>query len=213
MKKIIRLTERDLTKLIQKIVLEEKRRSLYEGEMYRKGDMHNLSQEMFEDDFEEVDDFEGVDDFDEMNRESDFGKMTKEDAIQRIADFLKSEVLPELSSRELSMLKRKTQDVGSEMEPMNEEDEEDFNDLKSRRSSRREKGMIRGGLGLAGTSAVALLGEFMGYSESDLTSMLHDINQMAGLGKYTGPVGFGLVALGLAAALKGLDMRMRRTGK
>jgi hypothetical protein len=194
MKRVVRLTERDLTNLIKKIVKES---------------MED-SEEMI--DFEEKD-FGDEYDFDEFDREVDYGKMTKEDAIERIADFLKSEVLPELSPRELNMLKRKTQDVESPMEPMNEEDEEDFSDLKSRRSSRREKGMIRGGLGLAGTSAVALLGEFMGYSESDLTSMLHDINQMAGLGKYTGPVGVGLVALGLAAALKGLDMRMRRTGK
>ena len=189
MKRVVRLTERDLTNLIKKIVKESM------------------------EDSEEMIDFEEKDFGDEFDREVDYGKMTKEDAIERIADFLKSEVLPELSPRELNMLKRKTQDVESPMEPMNEEDEEDFSDLKSRRSSRREKGMIRGGLGLAGTSAVALLGEFMGYSESDLTSMLHDINQMAGLGKYTGPVGVGLVALGLAAALKGLDMRMRRTGK
>lgn len=206
MKKVIRLTERDLTKLIQKIVLEEKRRSLYEGEMYRKGDMQDLSMEMFEDDFEEVDDFE------EIDQESDFGKMTKEDAIEKIADFLKSEVLPELSPKEITMLKQKLHKTGSHMEPMNEEDEE-LNDLKSRRASRREKGLMRGGLGMAGASAVALLGEFMGYSEFELTGMLHDINHMAGLGRYTGPVGVGLVALGLAAALKGLDMRMRRTGK
>lgn len=204
MKKVIRLTERDLTKLIQKIVLEEKRRSLYEGEMYRKGDMQDLSMEMFEDEFE--------DDFEEIDQESDFGKMTKEDAIERIADFLKSEVLSELSPKEISMLKQKLNKTESNMESMNEEDEE-MNDLESRRASRREKGLMRGGLGMAGASAVALLGEFMGYSEFDLTNMLHDINHMAGLGRYTGPVGVGLVALGLAAALKGLDMRMRRTGK
>lgn len=205
MKKVIRLTERDLTRLIKKIVMEEKIRSLYEGEMYRKGDMQDLSMEMFEDDFEEVDDFE------EIDQESDFGKMTKEDAIEKIADFLKSEVLPELSPKEITMLKQKLHKTESHMGDMNEEDE--LNDLESRRASRREKGLMRGGLGMAGASAVALLGEFMGYSEFELTSMLHDINQMAGLGRYTGPVGVGLVALGLAAALKGLDMRMRRTGK
>ena len=188
----IRLTETQFHQMIARIVKETK---------------HEYDEEIIEDN-----DFEEVDDFEEMDQESDFGKMTKEDAIERIADFLKSEVLSELSPKEISMLKQKLHKTGSNMETMNEEDEE-LDDFKSRRASRREKGMMRGGLAMAGTSAVALLGEFMGYSEFELTNMLHDINHMAGLGRYTGPVGVGLVALGLAAALKGLDMRMRRTGK
>lgn len=196
MKRVIRLTERDLSNLIKKIVRES-----MEDE-----------KEMIDTDFDYSE--EDYSDEDYSDEENDFGKMSKEDAIQKIADFLSSEVLPELSPRELSMLKRKTKDVESPMDQMNEnEDEEEFNDLDSRRASRREKGMIRGGLATAGASAVALLGEFMGYSEFEMTNMLHDINHMAGLGRYTGPVGVGLVALGLAAALKGLDMRMRRTGK
>jgi len=66
---------------------------------------------------------------------------------------------------------------------------------------------------MSGVGAITALGEIMGYSEFDLTTMLHDINSMAGLGKYTGPTTFALVFAGLALALKGLDMRMKRTGK
>ena len=71
---------------------------------------------------------------------------------------------------------------------------------------------IRGGLGMAATGAVLSLGEFMGYSESEITSMLHDFNSMAGLERYTGPVTVAMVFAGLALALKGLDSRYRRTG-
>lgn len=185
MKRKIRLTEAQFHNMIRRIVKETK---------------NQYDEELIEDE-----------DFMEYE-ETQTKKMTHDDAVKKIAEFLQSEVLSELSPREISMLKQKLPKPESNMGSMNEEDEE-MDDLESRRSSRREKGLMRGGLGMAGASAVALLGEFMGYSEFELTNMLHDINHMAGLGKYTGPVGFGLIALGLAAALKGLDMRMRRTGK
>ena len=194
MKKVIRLTERELTRLIKNIVLEEKRKkSIYEGELSRKGEKQDIGMEMYEeDDFEET----------EIDNE-----MTKQDAIEKIAEFLKTEVLPEMSPAEKRSLKQK---VHSNNRPMGLDEDDD---LESRRASRREKGLMRGGLALAGSSAVAALGEFMGYSEFDLTNMIHDINHMAGLENYTGPVTVAMVAAGLAMALKGLDMRMRRTGE
>lgn len=205
MKKVIRLSERELTKLIKNIVLEEKRnRNLYEGELTRKGDTQDLGMEMFEeDDFEEVD-------FEETESSEN---MSQQDKVRKIADFLQDEVLSELSPRELSHLKREVSKskMGGMSGEMSEEDEMD--DLKSRRRGRLEKGLMRGGLGMSGVGALTALGEIMGYSEFDLTNMLHDINSMAGLGKYTGPATFGLVFAGLALALKGLDMRMKRTGK
>lgn len=199
MKKVIRLTERELTRLIKNIVLEEKRKkSIYEGELSRKGEKQDIGMEMYEeDDFEEID-------FEETETDNE---MTKQDAIEKIAEFLKTEVLPEMSPAEKRSLKQK---VHSNNRPMGLDEDDD---LESRRASRREKGLMRGGLALAGSSAVAALGEFMGYSEFDLTNMIHDINHMAGLENYTGPVTVAMVAAGLAMALKGLDMRMRRTGE
>lgn len=199
MKKVIRLTERELTRLIKNIVLEEKRKKfIYEGELSRKGEKQDIGMEMYEeDDFEEID-------FEETETDNE---MTKQDAIEKIAEFLKTEVLPEMSPAEKRSLKQK---VHSNNRPMGLDEDDD---LESRRASRREKGLMRGGLALAGSSAVAALGEFMGYSEFDLTNMIHDINHMAGLENYTGPVTVAMVAAGLAMALKGLDMRMRRTGE
>lgn len=189
MGKKIRLTESQFHNMIKRIVKETK---------------HQWDEEIIEDD----------NDYEEMDFESNYDNMSKERrAIKKIANFLSTEVLPQLTPQQISILKRKTQESDPSMGEMNEEDEEEHDDIDSRISSRIEKGLMRGGLATAGASAVALLGEFMGYSEFEITNMLHDINHMAGLGKFTGPVGVGLVALGLAAALKGLDMRMKRTGK
>ena len=166
-----------------------------------ESELTNLIRRIVED-TEEINDF-GMDQGDEMG---------KQDAIEAIADYLESEVLPELSPREIRTLERKVeQGEGDIQENIYEEDEEE--DLSSRKASRREKMMMRGGLGMAGTGAVLALGEFMGYSEFEITSMLHDINSMAGLGKFTGPVTVYMVFAGLALALKGLDKRVRRIGK
>lgn len=180
---------------------------LNEGEIHISND--ELDEE-YEDDFEEVgykNDYE--DDYEEIDDESDYGKMSKEEAIEKIADFISNE----LTDRQLMGLKMKLKETTNRRGKRLNEDEEEMDDLKSRRAGRREKALMRGGLGLSAASAVAALGEFMGYSEFELTRMLHELNHMAGLEQYTGPVTVGMVAAGLAMALKGLDMRMRRTGK
>ena len=141
--------------------------------------------------------------------DEDDSDMTPQGAIRKIAEFLKDEVLSDLSPREINTLERKVEmSENNVSENIYEEDE----DLSSRRASRREKMMMRGGLGMSATGAVLSLGEFMGYSESQITSMLHDLNSMAGLERYTGPVTVAMVFAGLALALKGLDSRYRRTG-
>ena len=139
-------------------------------------------------------------------------KMTKEEAIDTIADFLSSKVLPKLSSREINMLKKKNHGGHSQKKRMDEEEDE-MNDLDSRKASRREKGMIRGGLALSAVSAVAAISQFMGWSESETIAKIHDYVQEFGAGNYTGPISMAMVAAGLAIALKGADMRTRRTGK
>jgi hypothetical protein len=73
--------------------------------------------------------------------------------------------------------------------------------------------MIYGGLGAMGTGMIASLGEFMGYSDFKMTSFLHDLNHLAGLERYTGPITVGMVFAGLAMALKGVANRYDRTGK
>ena len=144
----------------------------------------------------------------DFNDEDD-SDITKPEAIRKIAEFLKDEVLADLSPREISTLERKVEKSENNVSENIYEDDED---LSSRRASRREKMMMRGGLGMSATGAVLSLGEFMGYSESQITSMLHDLNHMAGLERYTRPDTVAKVFAGLALALKGLDSRYRRTG-
>lgn len=145
----------------------------------------------------------------DFNDEDD-SDITKQDAIRKIAEFLKDEVLSDLSPREISTLERKVEKSENNVSENIYEDDED---LSSRRASRREKMMMRGGLGMSATGAVLSLGEFMGYSESQITSMLHDLNHMAGLERYTGPVTVAMVFAGLVIALKGAANRYDRIGK
>jgi len=143
-------------------------------------------------------------------------KMTKEDAVEKIADFFKDKVFPKVKRKNPELMTKLKKNMHSHK--MNEnflyEEEEDDDDekksLKDRKSDRKEKAMIGGGLGVMGTGMVASLGEFMGYSESQLTNFLHDLNHMAGLDQYTGPITVAMVFAGLAIALKGVANRYDR---
>lgn len=145
-------------------------------------------------------------------------EMTKEDAIEKIADFFKDKVFPKVKRKNpelISKLKKKAHSQKTNESYLYEEEEDDDKEksLKDRRSSRKEKAMIGGGLGAMGTGMVAALGEFMGYSDFEMTSFIHDLNHMAGLERYTGPVTVAMVIAGLVTALKGVADRYERTGK
>jgi hypothetical protein len=154
---------------------------------------------------------------DEEDDDKDDNKMSKEEAIEKIADFFKKEVFPKVRKEEpelLAKIKKKIQNHEMKENYLREaEEDDDKNSSKDRKANRREKGMIYGGLGTMGAGMIASLGEFMGYSDFEMTGFLHDLNQMAGLGKYTGNVTVGMVFAGLALALKGVANRYNRTGK
>jgi hypothetical protein len=178
----IRLTESAFHSLIRRLVIETK---------------------------EKMDDEDS--DHEDMDNESDHSKKAKEEkAIKKIADYLKSE----LTQTEKEKLKNKIQDKIEESRRrygryLNEEDDEDKN-LSSRKSDRKEKIVIGSGAAISATGAVAALGSIMGYAGQELTSMIHDITSQAGLGNFTGPVTYAMVAAGIALLFKGLDMRHRR---
>jgi len=175
----IRLTESAFHSLIRRLVIETK---------------------------EKMDDEDS--DHEDMDNESDYSKMTKEKAIKKIADYLKSE----LTKPQEEKLKNKLDESRRYGRYLNEEDDED-KDLSSRRSGSLGKTIKRGGLALSATGAVAALGSIMGYAGNELTSMIHDITASAGLGNFTGPVTYAMIAAGLAMALYGRSMEYKKTGK
>ena len=137
-------------------------------------------------------------DNDDMGNGSNDSKKTKEEkAIKKIADYLKSE----LSKNQEEKLKNKLDESRRYGRRLYEDEDKD---LSSRRS---------GGLALSATGAVAALGSIMGYAGNELTSMIHDITASAGLGNYTGPVTYAMIAAGLAMALYGRSMEYKKTGK
>ena len=167
---------------------------------------HSLIRRLVIETKEKMDDEDS--DYDEMGDESDYSKMSKEKkkekAIKKIADYLKSELEPQ----EKEKLKNKLDESRRYGRRLYEDE-----DLSSRRSGSLGKTIKRGGLALSATGAVAALGSIMGYSESELTSMIHDITASAGLGNYTGPVTYAMIAAGLAMALYGRKMEYEKTGK
>ena len=173
----IRLTESAFHSLIRRLVIETK---------------------------EKMDDEDS--DHEDMDNESDYSKMSKEKAIKKIADYLKSE----LTKNEEQKLKNKLDESRRYGRRLYEDEDKD---LSSRRSGSLGKSIKRGGLALTATGAVAALGSIMGYSESQLTSLIHDITASAGLGNYTGPVTYAMIAAGLAMALYGRNMEYKKTGK
>jgi hypothetical protein len=145
-------------------------------------------------------------DHEEMDNESDYSKMSKEKAIKKIADYLKKE----LTRPQEEKLKNKLDESRRYGRHLYEDEDKD---LSSRRSGSLGKSIKRGGLALTTTGAVAALGSIMGYSEGELTSMIHDITANADLGEYTGPVTYAMIAAGIAMALYGRNMEYKKTGK
>ena len=145
-------------------------------------------------------------DHDDIDNESDYEKMSKEKAIKKIADYLKKE----LTRPQEEKLKNKLDESRRYGRRLYEDEDKD---LSSRRSGGLGKTIKRGGLALSATGAVAALGSIMGYAGNELTSMIHDITASAGLGNYTGPVTYAMIAAGLAMALYGRSMEYKNTGK
>ena len=127
--------------------------------------------------------------------DDDEEEMTKQDAINSIADYFDDEFgsFKNLNMTDKSELKSILNDFNSKGSRIKE----------SRMKNIRNQAMIKGGLGVATTGAISALGEFMGFSGAKLTSKIHDLNHMVGLEEYTGPVTVAMVFAGLALYLAG----------
>ena len=196
-KRIVRLTESDLRRIVKRVIKED---------MGGMDDVHpkygNLNLSDYSND--ELLDLSS----NEYSEEGD--ELSKSEVIDLISDFFKEEVLPELSPREQNILQRKVDSTGT---PSLSENEDLPRGLGRRNKGYGEKAMMGGGAGLALTGAISALGEFTGWSEFELTTKIHDYVEMAGLGNYTGPISLAMVVAGLVLAFKGRDMRYRRTGR
>jgi len=176
MKRKIRLTESELTTLIKRMVEQAK---------------DDMGME-----YNEEDDME----YDEEQEE-----MSKSEAVDLIADFFKTELLPNISSEDKSELRHMAREVGPEINEhyLNE-------DLKSRFKNFKEKTMIGGGISAAVTGMVGFASQVAGWSQTELMTKLHDFFQSFGYAEMTGPLTVAMIAAGLVAALKGYSDRANR---
>ena len=176
MKRKIRLTESELTTLIKRMVEQAK---------------DDMGME-----YNEEDDME----YDEEQEE-----LSKPEAVDLIADFFKTELLPNISSEDKSELKHMAREVGPEINEhyLNE-------DLKSRFKNFKEKTMIGGGISAAVTGMVGFASQVAGWSQTELMSKLHDFFQSFGYAEMTGPLTVAMIAAGLVVALKGYSDRANR---
>ena len=176
MKRKIRLTESELTTLIKRMVEQ--------------------AQDDMRIEYNEDDDMEYGEEQEELS---------KPEAVDLIADFFKSELLPNISSEDKSELKHMAREAGPEINEhyLNE-------DLKSRFKDFKEKTMIGGGISAAVTGIVGFASQVAGWSETELFSKLHEFFQSFGYAEYTGPLTVAMIAAGLVVALKGYSDRGNR---
>ena len=176
MKRKIRLTESELTTLIKRMVEQ--------------------AQDDMRMEYNEEDDMEYGEEQEELS---------KPEAVDLIADFFKSELLPNISSEDKSELKHMAREVGPEINEhyLNE-------DLKSRFKNFKEKTMIGGGISAAVTGMIGFASQVAGWSQTELVSKIHEFFQSFGYGEYTGPLTVAMIAAGLVVALKGYSDRGNR---
>ena len=131
--------------------------------------------------------------------------MSKDEMIKKIAEFLKSNVLADITTKEESILKQLASSVAPEI------NENYLNEgLRDRMSKFKERAMIGGGLSTLATGFVGFVSQVTGWSQSEIMSGLHEYFQSFGQGENTGPITVAMIAAGLALALKGYSDRGNR---
>jgi hypothetical protein len=194
-KRIVRLTETDLRRIVKRVIKED---------MGGMDDVHptygNLNLSKYSND--DLNDLEG-------------GELSKSEVLDLISDYFKEEILPELTPEEFSMLERKVNEPnsGTMSERRIRENEDMPRRMGGRNAAFGEKAMMGGGAGLALSGAITALGNITGWSDFELTTKIHDFVEMAGVGNYGGPISIAMAAAGLALAFKGRARQYDRTGR
>jgi len=131
--------------------------------------------------------------------------MSKDEMIKKIAEFLKSNVLADITTKEESILKQLASSVAPEI------NENYLNEgLRDRMSNFKEKAMMGVGLSTLATGFVGFVSQVTGWSQSEIMTGLHEYFQSFGQGQNTGPITVAMIAAGLALALKGYSDRGNR---
>ena len=145
--------------------------------------------------------------------EMDSKKTTKQDMVDALGAFF---------SKHKSKLRSDKEDIMSaaddfKSEEMNErylqEGDEDEDDIDSRKSSFKEKLMKRGGFTMAALGFLGYIGNVMGWSESTMTTKIHEFTEMLGAGNYTGPITVAMIVAGLGIAFRGIANKYNRENR
>jgi hypothetical protein len=135
------------------------------------------------------------------------GDMTKEEIIEKIAQFFKTEVLSNITPKEKSILAQVADIVAPEI------NEHYLNEgLRDRMSKFKERAMIGTGLSATAVGFVGMVSQVTGWSESEIMTALHDYFQDFGFNAKTAGLSLGLMVAGLTVALKGYSDRGNRLG-
>lgn len=191
MKKVIRLSERDLTKLIKRMIKEMEDPSTFEDAD------RNYKEKMSVNDV--------------ANIFSEVSSLPKS-AVSELKKIVNNEIA-DLTPEEKEELKSLV-NQGMSGEMMEEDD-----NLSSRKSSpsrksslesRKEKAMMRGGVGMMGSGLLGLISQGMGYTDyGDTWLAIHDyVEKMGGA-----PVSALALIGGIIIALKGMADRDLRTNR
>ena len=144
---------------------------------------------------------------DDMPTDDDMsnGDMSKAEIIEKIAEFFKTEVFADITTKEKSILAK----VGAEVAP--EINEHCLNEgLRDRFKSFKEKTMIGAGLSTLVTGFIGFVSQVTGWSDSEIMTGLHEFFLKFGFDTYTGPITVGMIFAGLLLALKGYSDRGNR---
>lgn len=151
----------------------------------------------------------------ESEKEMDSQKTTKKDVENALgAFFSKYEDMLRDDKDEIMAAAREFKSEEMDEKYLQESDDyEEMDDIDSRKSSFREKLMIGGGFTTAALGFLGFIGNIMGWSESKLTTKIHEFTEMFGAGNYMGPITVGMIATGLGIAFRGITKRYDRIGR
>ena len=73
--------------------------------------------------------------------------------------------------------------------------------------------MKRGGFTMAALGFLGYIGNVMGWSESTMTTKIHEFTEMLGAGNYTGPITVAMIVAGLGIAFRGIANKYNRENR